>query len=226
MAKSKTDLIAASPSREAYGADEDQGEVFTSDDPWQLFEQWLALANIKEANDANAMALATIDGDGMPDVRMVLLKEIDEGGFTFFTNSESAKGVALAVNPKAAACFHWKSIRRQVRFRGRVERVAGADADAYFATRARAAQIGAWASAQSQPLDQPATLTEAIAQIEQRFADRPVPRPPHWEGYRLCPAEIEFWVNRPYRLHERMRFTKPDTQSLAQPVWCISWLYP
>jgi len=212
----KNDLISPSPSEETYAADHDQGEVFTCDDPFELFAAWLALANKSEPNDANAMALATADADGLPDVRMVLLKDIDAPGLTFHTNTESAKGVQLAANPKAAVCFHWKTIRRQVRFRGAVEPVSKADADAYFATRARGARIGAHASSQSRVMPNESALRRAFEDYED------VPRPDYWSGYRIIPMEIEFWVNRPFRLHDRLVFRRDS----AGGKWRNERLYP
>jgi len=213
-------VIPPSPSMEAYKVDEDQGEVFTKDDPLALFTEWLELAKKKEPNDANAMSLATVDADGLPNVRMVLLKDIDAAGLTFFTNTESAKGRELGVNPKAALCFHWKSIRRVVRFRGDVAPVSKAEADAYFATRARGSQIGAWASDQSRPMDGRFALEKAVARETARFGLGKVPRPDHWSGYRLSPVEIEFWVNRPFRLHDRLQFLRMGT------AWKTRRLYP
>lgn len=223
MTKSPNELIPASPSQEAYRVDEDQGNVFTTDDPIALFLDWLKLAGEKEANDPNAMSLASVDEDGMPDVRVVLLKDFDEDGLTFYTNTQSAKGQNLAVNPVAAICFHWKSIRRQVRFRGTIEPVSAAEADAYFATRARGAQIGAWASDQSRPLVSQEALVNAIEATEKKFQEGvAVKRPPHWSGYRLCPLEIEFWVNRPFRLHERLKFKR----KLSSESWEQTRLFP
>lgn len=213
-------IIPPSPSAEAYKAEEDQGEVFTREDPLALFAEWLDLARKKEPNDANAMALATVDDEGLPNVRMVLLKDIDAAGLTFFTNLESAKGRELAANPRAALCFHWKSIRRSVRFRGKVSAVTSDEADAYFATRARASQIGAWASAQSRPMEGRFALEKAVARETARFGIGQVPRPGHWSGFRLAPAEIEFWVNRPFRLHDRLRFKR------AGDRWASERLYP
>ncbi len=201
-------IIPPSPSDEAYAVDADQGEVFTFDDPFSLFEDWFALARRAEPNDPNAMALSTVGADGAPDVRIVLLKDVSEGGFTFYTGRFSAKGRQLAENAKAALCFHWKTIRRQVRLRGAVEEVAQAEADAYFASRARGARIGAWASKQSQPLESPEALKAAVAAEETRFDGEDVPRPDHWTGYRLTPSVFEFWVNRPYRLHDRLMMTR------------------
>ena len=216
------DLIPPSPSEEAYAVDQDQGDVFNIGDPFALFADWLALAVKKEPNDANAMALATVDETGMPDVRMVLLKDIDACGLTFYTNLESAKGQELAANPKAAIVFHWKSIRRQVRFRGNVEPVTDEEADAYFASRARGARIGAWASEQSRPLESRFALEKAVAKKTAQFGLGDIPRPPHWSGYRVIPTEIEFWVNRPFRLHERLLYRRPDATS----AWTKENLYP
>lgn len=216
------DLIPPSPSEEAYAVDQDQGDVFNIGDPFALFADWMALAVKKEPNDANAMALATVDETGMPDVRMVLLKDIDACGLTFYTNLESAKGRELAANPKAAIVFHWKSIRRQVRFRGNVEPVTDEEADAYFASRARGARIGAWASEQSRPLENRFALEKAVAKKTAQFGLGDIPRPPHWSGYRVIPTEIEFWVNRPFRLHERLVYRRPDATS----AWTKENLYP
>jgi len=215
-------LIPPSPSEEAYSADQDQGEVFTDDNPFALFAGWLGLAKTTEPNDPNSMALATVDGDGLPDVRMVLLKDIDAAGLVFYTNTMSAKGEQLAVNPRAAVCFHWKTIRRQVRFRGPVAPVSEAEADAYFATRARSAKIGAHASAQSRVLEGRFALEKQVAAKAAKFGLGDVPRPPHWSGYRLAPVEIEFWVNRPFRLHDRLVFRR-ENRSLD---WVTSRLYP
>lgn len=217
-----TRIIPSSPSEEAYKVEEDQGEVFTQDDPLGLFAEWLALAAKKEPNDPNAMALATVDADGLPDVRMVLLKEFDTRGLTFYTNTESAKGRQLAGVAKAAVCFHWKTIRRQVRLRGAVEPVSAAEADAYFATRARTARIGAWASAQSRPLEGRFALEKEVARRTAEFGFGEIARPKNWSGYRLVPAQIEFWVNRPFRLHDRLQFARASS---AAP-WTTQRLYP
>lgn len=216
------DLIPPTPSAEAYAVDEDQGDVFSINDPFALFALWLELAGENEVNDPNAMALATVDGDGMPNVRMVLLKEIDACGLSFFTNLESIKGDELAGNPQAAICFHWKSIRRQVRFRGGIERVSDEEADAYFATRARGAQLGAHASAQSRPLASREVLEADIERLDKSHAGEPLTRPDHWGGFRLNPIEIEFWVNRPYRLHDRLVYWRDNPQS----EWRNERLYP
>jgi pyridoxamine 5'-phosphate oxidase len=216
----KDSIIPQSPSDDAYSVDEDQGEVFTKDDPIGLFAEWFALAKAKEPNDANAMALATVDADGLPDVRMVLLKEFDARGLTFFTNLESAKGRQLPARPRAALLFHWKTIRRQIRIRGDAAPVDPAEADAYFATRARGARIGAWASAQSRPLESRYALEKAVAARTLEFGLGDIPRPPHWSGFRLAPLSIEFWVNRPFRLHDRLQFERSGDE------WRTQRLYP
>lgn len=187
--------------------------MFASIDPFGLFAAWLAEAQGTEINDPNAMALATVDADGMPDVRMVLLKDADARGFVFYTNLESAKGRELAACPKAALCFHWKSLRRQVRVRGPVEQVADDEADAYFATRDRDSQLGAWASQQSEPLRERAELEERFAQFAARYPSV-VPRPPHWSGLRVLPEEIELWSAGAHRLHVRELYRD---ESLAGP---------
>jgi pyridoxamine 5'-phosphate oxidase len=175
-------------------------------DPFQLFAEWFAEASAKEPNDPNAMALATVDEDGMPDVRMVLLKSFEATGFVFYTNLRSAKGKQLAANRKAALLFHWKSLRRQVRVRGPVSPVSDAEADAYFATRPRLARIGAWASQQSEPIESRLALEKAVALYTAKYAVGEVPRPPHWSGFRLRPQEFEFWRDGAFRLHHRLRF--------------------
>lgn len=215
----KPPIIPPSPSDEAYAVDADQGDVFTRQEPIALFRDWLALAGKTEPNDPNAMALATVDADGLPDVRMVLLKDLDEAGLTFYTNLESSKGQQLAAHPKAAICFHWKTIRRQVRFRGAVEPVSASEADAYFATRSRGSRIGAWASAQSRPLEGRFALEAEIAKTTARFAAGTIPRPDHWSGFRLVPSHIEFWVNRPFRLHDRLAFTRAGAQWTTQKLF-------
>ena len=215
--------IPASPSEEDYLAKVSEAEPLApiSDrDPIALFVEWLDAALKAEPNDANAMTLATVDDDGLPDARMVLLKGVDDAGFTFFTNFESAKGRELLAHPKAALVFHWKSLRRQVRIRGDIAPVTEAEADAYFAGRARSSQIGAWASDQSRELPDRLALERRIAQMGLKFGLGPVPRPPHWSGFRLTPRAIEFWRDRPFRLHERLAFDR------VEGGWTVMRLYP
>ena len=200
----------------------DETAVFTSEDPIALFHEWMELARDKEPEDPNAMALATADADGFPDVRMVLLKGADADGFVFYTNLESAKGLELKENPAAALCFHWKSLRRQIRVRGHVTPVSGEEADAYFASRARDSQIGAWASKQSRPLESRFALEKQVAVFAAKFGLGKVPRPPHWSGFRITPVRIEFWRDRPFRLHDRLVFKR---ESAAAP-WRTERLFP
>jgi pyridoxamine 5'-phosphate oxidase len=190
-------------------------------DPHKLFEEWFAEAQLSEPNDPNAMALATADGVGNPSVRMVLLKDRDQRGFVFYTNEQSAKGEELAANPQAALLFHWKSLRRQVRVEGHVERTSAEEADAYFATRSRESQLGAWASDQSRPLESRAIFEARYREMAERFDARVVPRPSHWGGYRVVPLNMEFWQDKAHRLHERRFFLAQQDGSWAE--WL---LYP
>ena len=189
-------------------------------DPLEIFNAWLIEAEEREPDLATAMCLATVDAAGHPSARMVLLKGADQRGFVFFTNFESRKGADLLANPTAALCFHWKSLRRQVLVRGPVEPVTEAEADAYHRSRPRESQVGAWASDQSRPLDSRATLEARMAEIDGRYAGGPVPRPPNWSGFRLAPVTIEFWHERPHRLHDRIRFTH------RAGAWESERLYP
>jgi pyridoxamine 5'-phosphate oxidase len=190
-------------------------------DPHALFEEWLAEARLSEPNDPTAMALATADAEGRPSVRMVLMKGHDERGFVFYTNERSRKGSELAANTRAALLFHWKSLRRQVRIEGAVEPVSEAEADAYFATRARDSQLGAWASDQSQSLASREAFEAAYQEMRRRFEGGEVPRPPHWSGYRVAAERIELWSDRAHRLHERRLFTR-----LEGGGWSEGLLYP
>ena len=191
-------------------------------DPFPLFDAWLAEARVSEPNDGNAMALATATPDGRPSVRMVLLKGHGPDGFIFYTNLDSRKGSELAANPQVALLFHWKSLRRQIRARGRVDVVSPAEADAYFATRSRTSQIGANASQQSRPLDRKATLMAEVEHLKAELGTEVVPRPPHWSGFRIVPTEIEFWKDGEFRLHDRVRFTRADSIG----PWTRQRLYP
>ncbi len=177
-------------------------------DPFLLFDEWFAEARTSEPNDSNAMALATADSAGRPSVRMVLLKGHGRDGFVFYTNREGRKAADLAANPNAALLFHWKSLRRQIRIEGPVKLADDAESDAYFASRGRDSQLGAWASDQSRPLDSRNTFEARFAEVQARFAGGDVPRPPHWGGYRVTPLSIEFWQDRAHRLHERRLFTR------------------
>ena len=204
------------------GGSVDDGGIAAQTDPLALFGAWLAEAGKSEFNEPEAMALATVDARGWPDVRMVLLKSADERGFVFYTNLESAKGRALQAHPHAALCFHWKTVRRQIRVRGPVSQVSDAEADAYFASRAKDSQIGAWASAQSRPMEARFAFEREIAKYAARFALGKVPRPAHWSGFRLTPLEIEFWRDRPFRLHDRLLYRRESPQT----PWRTERLYP
>ena len=190
-------------------------------DPFALFDAWFAEANASEPNDPNAMALATADADGRPSVRMVLLKEHGADGFVFYTNRESRKAGELAENMQAALLFHWKSLRRQIRIEGTVSLATDAESDAYFASRGRDSQLGAWASDQSRPLTNRETFEARYEEVKARFAGQDVPRPPHWGGYRVAPSAIEFWQDRAHRLHERRLFTRDGAGG-----WREGLLYP
>jgi pyridoxamine 5'-phosphate oxidase len=198
------------------------GDFTEADEPLRLFATWFADAKRSEPVNPEAMTLATVDPDGRPNARMVLLKGFDEHGFVFYSNAESTKGHELAATPQAALTFYWKALQRQVRLRGRVETVPDAEADAYFATRSRMAQIGAWASKQSSALESRLAFEKAIARFTAKFAIGTVPRPPYWVGYRVVPSEIEFWQERQFRLHDRIAFARPR---IGAP-WTKTRLYP
>jgi pyridoxamine 5'-phosphate oxidase len=195
-------------------------DLLHAEDPWELFAVWMGEAALREPCDPNAMALATTGADGVPDVRTVLLKQFDESGFVFYTNSGSQKGRQLTQNPHAALMLHWKSLGRQIRARGLVAPVADAESDTYFESRARLSQIGAVASQQSQPLTDRATLVAKVTELLVLHGDQGVPRPEHWTGYRIAPATIEFWQDAAYRLHDRVRFTRHGA------TWHRALLYP
>jgi pyridoxamine 5'-phosphate oxidase len=201
---------------------EDDGEVIFGDDPFALFADWLGIAHKQEVNDANAMAIATSDASGLPNVRMVLLKGFDADGFVFYSNTESQKGLELSTNMQAAAVLHWKSLRRQVRFRGAVLPVADPEADAYFNSRPRASRIGAWASQQSRPLESRLALKMAVAKETARYAIGSIPRPIYWTGYRIVPRYIEFWMDKPFRLHDRLIFQRSSNDA----AWTTQKFFP
>ena len=196
------------------------GDFTQENEPFALFQSWLDEAAKSEPNDPNGMALSTVDADGLPNSRMVLLKGHGPDGFVFYTNTESQKGRELAANPKAGLLFYWKSLNRQVRVRGPVERVTPEEADTYFATRPKGAQIGAWASQQSRPLESRFALEKAAAKYAAKFAIGEIPRPDYWSGFRIAPVEIEFWKDGAFRLHDRVRFTRDGAG------WTKARLYP
>jgi len=198
------------------------GDFTEADEPLRLFSAWFEEARRSEPADANAMSLATVDADGLPNVRLVLMKGFDEQGFVFYTNLESQKGRELKAAPRAALAFNWKSLTRQVRLRGSIERVSEAEADAYFASRPRLAQIGAWASKQSSPLESRLAFEKAVALYTAKHVVGTVPRPPYWSGFRLVPVSIEFWHDRPFRLHDRIEFRR----SRPGEKWTKTRLYP
>ncbi len=199
-----------------------QPDFTEAEDPVALFQLWLQDASRSEINDPEAMALATVDGNGLPDVRTLLCKGVDARGLAFYGNVESAKGRELAANPRAAALFHWKSLRRQARFRGPVSPLTDAEIDSYFSTRPRQSQIGAWASQQSRPLESRAALEASVDAYARRFGEGDIPRPGYWRGWRLAPVEIEFWHDGAFRLHDRVRFTRATLASR----WERSRLFP
>jgi pyridoxamine 5'-phosphate oxidase len=199
---------------------DDQGD--STLDPFAIFEEWFDLAISSEPNDPHAMAVATVDGQGIPDVRMVLLNHRDARGFCFFTNFGSAKGQQLIAQPKAAYLFHWKSLRRQIRMRGAIEQVSEAEADAYFASRAKGSRIASATSKQSQPLSSRAQMMEEVAQLTAMVGDGDIARPAHWSGFRLVPTQIEFWKDGEFRLHDRVRFVRLDERT----IWTSERLYP
>ncbi len=196
------------------------GDFTAQSEPYKLFAHWLKDATASEPNDPNAVALATVDPAGLPNVRMVLLKGFDENGFVFYTNFESQKGEEILSSMKAAMCFHWKSLRRQVRVRGGVEVVSDAEADEYYTTRPRGSRIGAWASKQSRPLESRFALEKAVAEYTARYPIGEIPRPAHWSGFRIRPSSIEFWHDRPFRLHDRVEFNREGDE------WSKRRLYP
>lgn len=222
-------VVPPTPSRKDYTEDElykvqaerNAEPIFHRENPFELFGEWMADARHLEMNDSNAMSLATVDSEGHPDVRIVLMKSFDVKGFVFYTNNESAKGEQLERSKTAALCFHWKSLRRQVRIRGKVTPVTKAESDAYFASRARGSKIGAIASDQSRPLESRELFEARIVELEKRFeTDSEIPRPKHWGGWRVVPETIEFWRDRPFRLHDRLVFARQGSG------WAKQRLFP
>jgi pyridoxamine 5'-phosphate oxidase len=197
-----------------------KGDFTEANEPFALFSQWLGEAEKAEPNDPNGLALSTVDENGLPNVRMVLLKGHDERGFVFYTNFESAKGREILASKKAAMLFHWKSLRRQIRIRGDIEIVSDAEADEYYASRPRLSRIGAWASAQSRPLESKFALEKAVAEVTMKYPVGDIPRPPHWSGFRVKPVEIEFWKDGAFRLHDRIKFVRDGDG------WAKTRLYP
>ncbi|WP_323796555.1 pyridoxamine 5'-phosphate oxidase [Nisaea sp.] len=193
-----------------------------TDNPFELFDGWLQAASETEPNDANAMTVATADADGRPSARILLLKGFDEQGFVFYSNMESQKGREIEVNPFVALCFHWKSVRRQVRVTGPVARVTDEEADAYFNSRPRGSRVGAWASQQSRPLADRPALMAAVENADSKYPGESVPRPPYWSGWRLTPLVIEFWQDGEFRLHDRFRFSRASESE----AWTVNRLYP
>jgi len=200
----------------------DDGGITPREDPFALFDAWMEEAKKSEPNEPNAMAIASVDAQGRPNVRMVLLKEANARGFVFYTNLESAKGAELLEQPNAALCFHWKSTAKQVRVRGPVTKVSDEEADAYFATRAKDSQIGAWASAQSRLMEGRWAFEKEIAKYAAKYGLTKVPRPPYWSGFRVTPLEIEFWRNRPFRLHDRLVYRRDSEHA----PWRTGRLFP
>lgn len=218
-------MVATTENTKGQSVDKDSGKrikFFDVSDPLILFNAWMKDAQESEPNDPTAMALATVDGDGMPNVRMVLLKAVDDNGFVFYTNFESAKGQELLGQKKAAVCFHWKSLRRQIRIRGTIETVSEADADTYYNSRDRGSRIGAWASRQSRPMQDRFELEREVAKKAAKYAIGSIPRPDYWSGFRIVPVAIEFWRDKPFRLHDRRLFTR-DKQNDS---WTAEQLFP